>query len=588
MRIFYSFIFFLAVFTANGQALLRAKGSSIRDGHDQEIILRGMGLGGWMLQEPYMLKLSGAAMAQHEIRKKVEDLVGKKNTVKFYDTWLANHCTKGDIDSLAAWGFNSVRLPMHYNLFTLPVEKEPVKGKNSWLEKGFALTDSLLGWCKANHIYLILDLHATPGGQGNDNAISDRDPSKPSLWQEEANRQKTIALWEKLASRYATEEWIGGYDLVNEPNWGFDDASDKNGCSEKNNTALKNLLKDITTAIRKNDRQHILFIEGNCWANNYDGMFPLWDDNIVVSFHKYWNYTDKTSIQRFLDIRTKYNVPVWAGETGENSNSWFTDVITLLEANKIGWNMWPLKKSGLNNPLQVKIDPRAEQVFDYWKGIGAKPPASSAREGLLQLARNTHIKNNIVHRDVIDAMIRQVNTAEVTPFHQNIIVPGTLLYATDYDMGRSGITYHDEDSAEYWVSTTKRTPWNSGGYYRNDGVDIEPCTDAVTNGYNVGWIQAGEWLQYSIYLPEDGQFDLHIRSASKDNSGEVRILLNDVFVTGKVLLPRTGETQKWETSILKNIKLPKGLSRLRVLATSGGFNLNYLEFTQTDNTTRTD
>ncbi len=277
---------------ANGQALLRAKGTSIRDGRDQEIILRGIGLGGWMLQEPYMLKLSGAAMAQHEIRKKIEDLIGKKNTLKFYDAWLSNHCTKGDIDSLAAWGFNSVRLPMHYNLFTLPVEQEPVKGKNTWLEKGFALTDSLLSWCKVNHIYLILDLHATPGGQGNDNAIADRDPLQPSLWQDEANRQKTIALWEKLAARYATEEWIGGYDMINEPNWGFDDASDKNGCSEKNNTALKNLLKDITTAIRKYDQQHILFIEGNCWANNYDGMFPLWDNNIVVSFQILSDYVD--------------------------------------------------------------------------------------------------------------------------------------------------------------------------------------------------------------------------------------------------------------------------------------------------------
>ena len=50
---------------------------------------------------------------------------------------LQNHVTKKDIDSLAKWGFNSVRLPMHYNLFTLPIEDEPVAGQNTFLDKGF-------------------------------------------------------------------------------------------------------------------------------------------------------------------------------------------------------------------------------------------------------------------------------------------------------------------------------------------------------------------------------------------------------------------------------------------------------------------
>ena len=51
---------------------------------------------------------------------------------------------RSDIDSMHGWGFNSVSLPMHYNLFTLPVDKEPVAGENTWLDKGFQLTDSLL------------------------------------------------------------------------------------------------------------------------------------------------------------------------------------------------------------------------------------------------------------------------------------------------------------------------------------------------------------------------------------------------------------------------------------------------------------
>ena len=82
-----------------------------------------------------------------------------------------------------------------------------------------------------------------------------------------------------------------------------------------------------------------------------------WDNNMVLSFHKYWNNNDQQSIQHILNFRDQYNVPVWLGETGENSNTWFTEAIRLLESNKIGWSWWPLKKLGNNNPLQIPIEP---------------------------------------------------------------------------------------------------------------------------------------------------------------------------------------------------------------------------------------
>jgi endoglucanase len=137
--------------------------SPLRGGKGEKVILRGMGLGGWMLQEGYMFHLSFLGQ-QYKIKAKIEDVVGADKTKQFYEAWLANHTTKADIDSMAVWGFNSIRLPMHYNLYTLPVDQEKTPGENTWLEKGFVMTDSLLQWCKANKMYLILDLHAAPGG----------------------------------------------------------------------------------------------------------------------------------------------------------------------------------------------------------------------------------------------------------------------------------------------------------------------------------------------------------------------------------------------------------------------------------------
>ena len=79
----------------------------------------------------------------------------------------------------------------HRLMLRAGIIRQLASGIYTWLPTGFALTDSLIAWCKANHMYVILDLHAAPGGQGNDLNISDRDPSKPSLWQSEANRNKT-------------------------------------------------------------------------------------------------------------------------------------------------------------------------------------------------------------------------------------------------------------------------------------------------------------------------------------------------------------------------------------------------------------
>jgi aryl-phospho-beta-D-glucosidase BglC (GH1 family) len=171
-----------------GQGFLHRNGQNIVDGNGQNVVLRGLGLGGWMVQEGYMLQTGSFAGSQHVIKQKITDLIGTKNTEKNYDAYKANGITKRDIDSLAAWGFNSVRLPMHYNLYTLPIEKEKVSGQNTWLEEGFKMTDDLLKWCAANKIYLILDLHATPGGQGKDANISDYDDSKPSLWESTENQ----------------------------------------------------------------------------------------------------------------------------------------------------------------------------------------------------------------------------------------------------------------------------------------------------------------------------------------------------------------------------------------------------------------
>jgi endoglucanase len=578
------FLFLLSMFflikNTRSQGFLKADGQKIVNENGENVLLRGIGLGGWMVQEGYMLHLQEEGQ-QYRIRQRIVQIIGEEQTQEFYKAWLSNHTTKSDVDSLHAWGFNSVRLPMHYNLFTIPAEREPVKGQNTWLPIGFTLTDSLVSWCKANRMYVILDLHAAPGGQGNDLNISDRDPAKPSLWQSEENKQKTIALWRKLAARYANEPTVGGYDILNEPNWGFDDsAGDRNGLNEQKNIPLKQLLMDITRAIREVDNKHIIIIEGNGWGNNYKGMLPAWDKNMVLSFHKYWNYNDLPSIQHILNFREQYNMPVWLGETGENSNVWFTDAIRLLESNNIGWSWWPLKKLGINNPLQIQSSPDYNALVDYWNGKPAKPPAKeNVYKALMALAANTKCENNIVHRDVTDAMIRQPFSPVAIPFKNNNVSPGTVIQAADYDLGINGVAYYDLDTANFWISSGKESMGNYGGAYRNDGVDIYKDS-LLPEKYYVGKIEDGEWLQYSVQVLEGGKYSLSFMLAARENNGSMSLYDGTTLIAQKIKIEKTGGYENWKTITISNVQLSKGIHHLRVFANTGGFNFASVLFSR--------
>lgn len=553
--------------SAFAQGFLHVQGQEIVDGNNNPVLLRGMGLGGWMLQEGYMMQTESFANAQYQIREKIEEVIGISATNTFYDAWLENYMQRQDVDSMKAWGFNSVRLPMHYNLYTLPIEDEPIAGEQTWLTKGFELTDSLLAWCSANQMYLILDLHAAPGGQGMEAGISDYDPTKPSLWESVENRNKTVALWKKLAERYANEPWMGGYDLINETNWQM-----------TNNNMLRQLYIEITDSIRRVDTNHIIFIEGNWFANDFTNLDNPWDANMVYSPHKYWNFNDEEGIEWMLDIGRRNNRPVWMGESGENSNTWFRDAITLLEKDNIGWAWWPWKKiDAIAGTISIPKNQGYQDLLDYWKGNGTKPSAAAATTALMDMANRLKIQNADIRRDVVDAMFRQIQTTDTKPF-TTLTAPG-VVHAVDFDLGPNSEAYFDQDVATYHVSTGSFTAWNQGWNYRNDGVDIEISEDNVnTNGYNVGFIGSGEWLQYTVDVQNPGVYDVNVRVASLNGGGPFHFMLEEADLSTRKNVPGTGSWQGWTTVTFTNLVMDAGPQKIRMFADNEGFNLGSMEF----------
>ncbi len=554
-----------------GQHRLSTEGPLIVNEAGEGVLLRGMGLGGWMLQEGYMLQTAGFANAQFEIRNKIEQLIGEEATDEFYTAWLQNHVTKADIDAMKSWGFNSVRLPMHYNLFTLPIEDEPVAGENTWLDLGFELSDSLVSWCKQNEMYVVLDLHGAPGGQGYDAAISDYDPTKPSLWESADNRNKMAALWKRLAEHYVDEDWVAGYDLLNEPNWDL-----------PGGTALRNLYVQCTDSIRSVDPDHIIFIEGNWWANDFSGLTPPWDDQLVYSPHKYWSYNDEGSMNFATSIRSAYNVPLYLGESGENSNVWFRDAIHLLEELQIGWAWWPLKKvASISAPLSIEKSDEYQLLLDYWSGNAAQPTAEFATDALMDLAEKLKFENCGKQLNVVDAMFRQVQFDTSIPFDDDQQIPG-IVHATDFDMGTVGAAYGDIQVANYHVSSGNYTEWNSGWQYRNDGVDITFATDPVhSNGYKVSWLATDEWMKYTVDVQSAGVYDIRMRVSVGDTPGMVHFETEGGDVSNYVQLPLSGIPGGWQTVTVEDVYLEEGPAGLIFWADEGGFEVSHFDFSFT-------
>ncbi|MHA7056918.1 family 16 glycosylhydrolase [Aquimarina sp. M1] len=152
-------------------------------------------------------------------------------------------------------------------------------------------------------------------------------------------------------------------------------------------------------------------------------------------------------------------------------------------------------------------------------------------------------------------------------------IPG-IIQAEDYDDGGEGIGYYDLTSG------------NTGGAYRQDNVDIENTGDALGGAYNVGWIDAGEWLAYSINATNsNNNYDIDFRVASPNGNGRFHLELDGVTITEVISVPNTGSWQQYETVSVTGVSISSGNHELRLVFDASGLNLNYAEFkTATDTT----
>lgn len=382
IRHLYSFIFpLLCVSTvfATNPGFVRVQGLHLVDAAGQPLRLRGIGLGNWLVPEGYMWRFKHAA-SPRQIEEVVAQLIGDPAARRFWTQWRDQYITAADIHLIRQLGFNSVRVPLHHRLFLSANEPDRLAGP------GWALLDRLIGWCKAEGVYVVLDLHAAPGGQtGTD---IDDSPGYPFLFESEEAQRLTTVLWRGLAARYRDEPTVLGYDLLNEPIAHFFDTA-------RLNPGLAPLYRRLVAAIREVDPHHVIFLGGAQWNTNFAAAGEPFAPNLVYTFHTYWTEPDTKAIENYLAYRERHQVPLYLGESGENTDEWITRFRVLLEANQIDWCFWPYKKVDLKTGV-LDIPPPAD-----WDAVRA---FADAPRGTYEEIRKARPADGVAARALADLL----------------------------------------------------------------------------------------------------------------------------------------------------------------------------------------
>ena len=245
--------------------------------------------------------------------------------------------------------------------------------------EGWALLDRVLGWVKEAGLLAIVDLHAAPGGQTGIN--HDDGPGYPLMFYVPRDRDLTVKLWQAIAQRYAGNPTILGYDLLNEPIAPYHDIATLN-------PRLEPFFKRVTEAIRAVDPGRIVFLAAGQWSSSFDMFGPPFAPNLAYTYHSFWASTKRDSIQRHLNFSTRYDVPLFLGETGELTDDWNEGFRKLHEAHDIGWSFWTYKN--LDSPSTVVSIPRPEgwnEIVAYADGLRPDRPS----DGLIAKAMQQYL-----------------------------------------------------------------------------------------------------------------------------------------------------------------------------------------------------
>ncbi|NOU73758.1 carbohydrate-binding protein [Paenibacillus sp. LMG 31458] len=151
------------------------------------------------------------------------------------------------------------------------------------------------------------------------------------------------------------------------------------------------------------------------------------------------------------------------------------------------------------------------------------------------------------------------------------VFPQTMLvdYVRAYD--------HDANAAPAPVTIPARI--EAENFSAMNGVQLESTTDAG-GGQNVGYIDAGDRMEYKLNVTAAGRYTVQYRVASPAVTGQIQLKAGET-VLATTAVPNTGGWQNWQT-VSATVNLDAGQITLCVFANGAGFNLNWIGFAKSE------
>lgn len=318
-------------------ARLRASGIHFVDQKGAEVLLRGINLGSWLLQEMWMTPFVTEPPERSTLPKipdhvtlyrVLETRFGQDGARALRAAWRENWLQDTDFDRIREAGFNHVRLPILWS-----VVEEP---------GGMDLIRTAVARANARGLYVILDLHGLPGSQSGDHTTGEAGANRYFFDPENVRRSERI--WESLARAFGKNPGVAAFDLINEPT------------GAPNPATLHVVYNRLYQVVRKAAPDTIIILD-----DGYKGFDTTphpnvagWE-NIAYTLHFYHFDAKDTKehlsklereLPRILELRGYRNVPVYIGEfqiEPHGQPETMETFIGTLDKNDLSWAMWTYK-----------------------------------------------------------------------------------------------------------------------------------------------------------------------------------------------------------------------------------------------------
>lgn len=317
---------------------VRVAGTHIVNEQGKPIALRGVNFGSWLVEEIWMMPVEDAPPAGSSFAKVIDHAslwetfrqrFGQQGVLQIRKAWRDCWITREDFVRVKELGLNCVRLPFLYDSLEAP-------------DGLFPRIDQAVTWARETGVYLILDLHGTPGRQSGQHHTGKSDEDQ--LFKDLEKVKECELVWKKIASRYGKAPEVAAFDLMNEP------------MGAPNESTLYLVYDQLLRAVREVAAEKPVII-----ADGYKGIAGMpypelagWKQ-VIFSQHHYnfgakqvrdhWGPLENL-VAKIGYARSRRNVPYFVGELNiepHSSQEMMTRVLDALDEKEISWTVWSYK-----------------------------------------------------------------------------------------------------------------------------------------------------------------------------------------------------------------------------------------------------